>query len=109
MSLPLSTHYRICPHCENVSFAKEEALFCVWCGTKLFDQCPECSKPVLHAHGKFCYHCGARYASSLSGHDGIRDAGRNGSLVGVEQWSREQQRLFDAKFPPNESLVRNKF
>lgn len=43
--------------------AQEIQHFCIWCGSKLIEDCPECEKPILHANGKFCYNCGTSYKS----------------------------------------------
>lgn len=99
--------YRICPNCDNVSLAKEEQRFCIWCGTKLVEECPQCSKPIIHSNSKFCYHCGVQYddVRKLGGEvEGVR---KNG-VIGVESWTKEQTRRLEVKFPTNDFLTRRR-
>jgi len=58
-------HYRLCPKCGNFSHIDEEQFFCILCGTKLMEECPQCEKPILHPQGRFCYHCGASYRTTV--------------------------------------------
>ncbi|MBI3586449.1 MAG: zinc ribbon domain-containing protein [Ignavibacteriales bacterium] len=101
------THsYRICSNCNNVSLAKEEQRFCIWCGTRLAEECPQCSKPIIHSNGRFCYNCGARYddVHRLSEGEGVRKSG----AIGVESWAKEQTRRLEVKFPTNDFLTRRR-
>ncbi len=52
--------YKLCPLCGNfVSFAGKDT-FCIVCGTKLLEACPNCSEPVLYPVARFCPSCGQR-------------------------------------------------
>lgn len=99
--------YRICPSCNNVSLAKEEQHFCIWCGTKLVEECPQCSKPIIHSNGRFCYNCGTQYNDAHKLGGGVVGLRKHG-VVGVENWAKEQTRRFEVKFPTNDSLTRRK-
>jgi hypothetical protein len=100
--------HRVCPNCSDVSFLREDQVFCVACGTSLTALCPSCSMPVLHPQGKFCHHCGSlinRTQSSAGESLGVM--GQRPPL-GVEHWVRQQRQHSDVKLPRVQSVVRRK-
>ena|SRR3990172_1424992 len=104
----IDRNFRVCANCSSVSLAAAEEHFCVWCGTKLMAECPRCSKPILHANGKYCYHCGVRYLAIGHLKSGLQPSQVKEAAYGIENWSRQQRQRFEAKFPPNQTLVRRK-
>ena len=49
--------YKLCPQCGNFSHINEKHTFCLVCGEKLIDECPECGKKIDEKAGVFI-HCG---------------------------------------------------
>lgn len=99
--------YRICPNCNNVSVAKKEQRFCIWCGTKLVEECPGCSKPIIHSNGKFCYNCGAQYNEVRKLADGGEELQQKGVLGGAN-WAQEQTRRLKVKLSIHDLLARRR-
>ncbi|MBI4547657.1 MAG: zinc-ribbon domain-containing protein [Ignavibacteriae bacterium] len=53
--------YSLCPNCGNFAAKAEGHKFCVLCGTKMIDQCPQCGEPIRTPTAKFCPKCGGKY------------------------------------------------
>lgn len=52
--------YKLCPSCGYfVGFAEAQS-FCMICGTKLVEACPDCLEPIIYPVVKFCPVCGKR-------------------------------------------------
>jgi hypothetical protein len=50
--------YRYCPHCANFSHFADKLIYCVICGTKMIEECPECREPIIYPTAKYCPACG---------------------------------------------------
>jgi hypothetical protein len=50
--------YRYCPHCANFCHFTEKLDYCILCGTRMIDECPECREPIIYPTAKFCPACG---------------------------------------------------
>lgn len=52
--------YKLCSVCGNFVSLSEKDQFCVICGAKLIDECPNCREPILYPVARFCPSCGQR-------------------------------------------------
>lgn len=102
-----ANEYRVCPNCGNLSLAKEQQHYCVWCGTKLVGECQQCGKPILYPHGRFCHHCGNRYGFARV-HNGLEQRLLNTSESAIKVWVRQEGRKLESGFPFNDPLIRRK-
>jgi len=50
--------YKICMQCGNFSHFSENVEFCILCGFRLIDECPECREPILYPTALYCPVCG---------------------------------------------------
>ena len=55
--------YRLCPECGNFCRIEEEQKFCIVCGTKMIEECPNCKEPVIYPNAKYCFKCGREYGT----------------------------------------------
>ncbi len=53
--------YKLCPSCGNFADFNSNETYCILCGTKLLDACPECHAPIHYPTAKFCPSCGEKY------------------------------------------------
>ncbi len=56
--------YMVCPVCGNFSASAELLNFCLACGTKLINACPQCHEPILYPTGKYCPVCGVQLVAA---------------------------------------------
>lgn len=61
-----NSRYRICRSCGNFSRVDEGQIYCVVCGEKLIEKCPNCSAPIIYPTGRFCHKCGNEYRARKS-------------------------------------------
>jgi len=60
-STPLSmtsSRYQLCPTCGSFGPYAKRVNFCIVCGSRLLDECPQCHKHIVFPTGKFCPACG---------------------------------------------------
>ncbi len=50
--------YKICPNCHNFTHYETNETYCIVCGEKLIDKCPNCLEPVIYPTSTFCPVCG---------------------------------------------------
>lgn len=50
--------YKICPNCHNFAPFETNETFCIVCGEKLLDKCPNCSEPIIYPTSTYCPVCG---------------------------------------------------
>ncbi len=52
--------YKLCPSCGYfVGFAEAQS-YCIICGTRLIEGCPDCLEPIIYPVARFCPVCGKR-------------------------------------------------
>ncbi len=52
--------YKLCPSCGYfVGFAEAQS-YCMICGARLIEGCPDCLEPIIYPVAKFCPVCGRR-------------------------------------------------
>ena len=49
--------YRLCPKCGNFCRIEEEQKFCIVCGEKMIEECPNCKEPLIYPTDKYCFKC----------------------------------------------------
>jgi hypothetical protein len=57
----MKSRYRICPACKNFSHLTEGHVFCMVCGEKMIDKCPQCQEAILYPIARHCPACGTSY------------------------------------------------
>ena len=55
--------YKLCPSCGNFADFLSSEIYCILCGTRLLDACPECHAPIHYPTAKFCPLCGGKYGT----------------------------------------------
>ena len=55
--------FKLCLNCGNFCH-EEEQIYCVVCGKKMIEKCPNCEAPIIYPTGKFCHKCGNVYSQS---------------------------------------------
>lgn len=53
--------YKICPKCNYFCNILEKDNYCSLCGSKLIENCPECSEVIVNPYAKYCKKCGSSY------------------------------------------------
>ena len=102
-----TNEYRICPQCGNFSLTKERKHVCAWCGSKLVGGCRQCSKPILHPHGRFCYHCGNQYGFPKR-HNRLDQPLVNTSETAIKVWVSQERYRLQSRFVYADPLVKRK-
>ena len=54
----LKERYMLCPSCGNFAHYSQKQVFCIFCGEKLIEECPDCREPIIYPIAKFCPACG---------------------------------------------------
>ena len=49
---------KLCPACGNFVGYLEKDVFCMLCGERLTDACPQCHEPIIYPIARFCPSCG---------------------------------------------------
>ncbi len=52
--------YKLCPSCGYFVGYDEAQSYCMICGTRLIEGCPDCLEPIIYPVAKFCPVCGKR-------------------------------------------------
>ncbi len=52
--------YKLCPSCGYFVGYAEVQSYCMVCGTRLVEACPDCLEPILYPIARFCPVCGGR-------------------------------------------------
>jgi predicted amidophosphoribosyltransferase len=55
----LSSRVQLCPSCGSFVQYAERVSFCILCGARLLNDCPQCHEHIVFPTGKFCPSCGA--------------------------------------------------
>ena len=50
--------YKLCGHCGNFCGVAENQVYCIVCGEKLMEECPQCKEPIVYPTARFCPVCG---------------------------------------------------
>ena len=54
----VSIRYQLCPSCGSFVHFTERMSYCIVCGTRLLNDCPQCHEHIIFPTGKFCPTCG---------------------------------------------------
>ena len=56
------TKFRLCQSCGNFCAVNEPQIFCIVCGEKMIESCPNCNEPIIYPTGKHCHNCGQTFS-----------------------------------------------
>lgn len=54
----VNDRYQICPSCGSFIRYTERVSFCILCGTRLLNECPQCHEHIMFPTGRYCPACG---------------------------------------------------
>ncbi|MGA2667429.1 MAG: zinc ribbon domain-containing protein [Ignavibacteria bacterium] len=61
----VKTCYKLCPSCGNFSINTGHDIFCIVCGEKLIEECPNCKEPIIYPTAKYCPVCGVNFSKKI--------------------------------------------
>jgi predicted amidophosphoribosyltransferase len=60
----IKTCYKLCPACGNFTVVGGQDVFCIICGEKLIEECPNCKEPIIYPIAKYCPVCGTGFSKN---------------------------------------------
>ena len=63
----MQDYYRLCQKCANYSHMDMGHVYCIVCGSKLIDRCPQCANLIEYPTARYCPHCGEAVVHDVSG------------------------------------------